>query len=289
MTPPQQPGKAGEKTLVFSKPQQIVEILTEADRLKLPILIRYTNDGKAVRGFVERADLNNERGLRIGGISDAGDSVLARYDVVKIEFVLLSKKIFFISRIRARTPSRLLVSTPEKVYAIERRLNARFPVPKGMTALVRFDKVPVDQSRFDAPPSLNIVEPTLLQPSSLLIHDISLGGAALTTRYGGVAQNFAPDQKILEAQFCFPRIPPITAPVTIRWVKKISMRIDPESIPETAHTIEERLTALPTLRNTKLEYNDVVHRFGIQFSEISSELDAALRLFINQAQTAESV
>ena len=92
-----------ERAVAFSKPDQVLEILNEANRLKLQVLIKYSNEGKAVRGFVEGVDAR-DRTVRIGGISPAGDALLNGCDAVKIEFILLSKKLVFVSRVRSRIP-----------------------------------------------------------------------------------------------------------------------------------------------------------------------------------------
>lgn len=285
---PQSTG-ASEKAIVFSKPNQIIEILAEAEKLKLPVLLKYTNDGRAVRGFIERADIKGENGLRIGGISAAGDAVLASYDVIKVEFVLLSKKLYFVTKIRARTTSRILVNVPEKLYAVERRRNARFTIPNGVSAFMEFEGLNVDLSRFDAPFNPDFTFANKTNTIRLKLDDISLGGTALSTRFPAIAETLKPTgDEFISAKLFLPKSLPIQIPVAVRWSKKSTIRILSNKHEEMCRILTSKITDLG-FRPADIQFNEIYHRYGIQFAEISNELDGALRDFIHVCQTAESV
>ena len=139
-----------EKAIAFSKPEQVLEILREVNRRKTQVLIKYSNDGKLVRGVVEDL-LGSEGSLVIAGISPSGDSLLAAYKLVRIEFILLSKKIVFVSKIKQRVSGKILLAIPEKLVAYERRANARFRVPISCAAFLEFTDRKFEVERFDAP------------------------------------------------------------------------------------------------------------------------------------------
>jgi hypothetical protein len=292
--PPQKPAPSqtsgsGEKAIIFSRPEQITEILTETENLKLPVLIRYTNDGKAVRGFVERANIAGEGGIRIAGISAAGDAVLASYDVLKIEFVLLSKKLYFVTKVRARTTSRILINTPAKLYAVERRRNARFTIPAGIGAFLEFTDVAVDLTRFDSPFNPDITGSKNTMALRLRIDDISLGGTALSTRFSGIPEVLKPTgDNVVVAKLLLPKTAPISVPVAIRWSKKSTIRLVPGKHDEASRIITSKIMSFGVPPET-LQFNEIYQRYGVQFAEISNDLDSALRDFIHICQTAESV
>ncbi len=286
--PPSNSG-AGEKAIIFSRPEQIAEILTETEKLKLPVLIRYMNDGKAVRGFVERANIAGENGIRISGISPAGDAVLASYEVVKIEFVLLSKKLYFVSKIRARATGRILVNAPTKLYAVERRRNARFAIPPGICAFLEFSEAKVDLSRFDSPLNPDITGTKHTLPLRVRIDDISLGGTAISTRFPAISEILKPTgDNIIVAKLLLPKATPVLIPIAIRWSKKSTVHLLPGKHDNATRVITSKLMSLGTPTDS-VQYNEVFQRYGIQFAEVSNELDSALRDFIHLCQTAESV
>ncbi len=278
-----------EKAIVFSKIEQITEILAEAEKLRLPVLLRYTNDGKAVRAFVERANIKGEQGVRIGGISAAGDAVLASYDVVKVEFVLLSKKLYFVTRIRARTTSRILVNAPVKLYAVERRRNARFNLPRDASAFLEFPELTIDYSRLDSPLNPDITGALTTAPLRLRLDDISLGGTALSTRFPSIAEILKPTgDNTITAKLHLPKFLPVAVPVAVRWSKKSTLRILPGKHEDMCRALSAKVSNAG-FRAADVQFSEIFQRYGIQFSEISSELDAVLREFIHTCQTAESV
>lgn len=288
-SPPQGPGPlAREKAIAFSRPEQLAEIFSEANRLKLQVLIRTSNTGKAVRGSVEGFDMG-ERTLRIGSISPAGDACLHGYDVVKIEFILLSKKLVFVSQVRARVAGKILLGMPEKIVAIERRVNARFRVPATHAAFVEFPDRRVDTSRYDLPyipPFLRDSQKDESQ-ARFRIDDVSLGGVACFTRFQGMADLFRAEEEYVNASIQFPGQAPLLVPVSVRWTKKTTATLGEVRFPLLQRVLVTRFR--PAMSPDDPDMRESFYRMGLQFHEVPKELDAALRQFLRVVQTAESI
>lgn len=276
-----------ERAVAFSKPEQVLEILGEAQRLRLQVLIRTSNEGKAVRGFMDVLDLR-EKTVRLSGISPAGDSLLRAYDAVKIEFILLSKKLVFVTTVKGRVPGVVSLAVPERLIAIERRHNVRFRVPPGQAAFAEFPDRKFEFARFDAPfvPSfLRAGEPTGV--ARLRIDDVSLGGVALFTRFAALAELFRADEGPINMMLQFPGQPALPVPISVRWCKKTTSAVEGRKYETLQRVLAQRLRG--TMGNESFQMKETFIRLGLQFSEVSNELDAGLRSFIRMVQTSESV
>lgn len=275
-----------DKAVAFSRPEQVFEILNEAHRQKLQVLVRFSNDGKAVRGFVENVD-KADLSLRIGGISVAGDDMLRGHDFVKVEFILLSKKLVFVSKIRARVTGKLMLSIPEKLVAIERRTNVRFRVPASHAAFIELPERRIDVARFDAP----FVPPFMREQKNFIprlrVDDVSLGGVAIFTRYTALADVLKADEEELTGTLYFPNHTPVQVPISIRWTKKTIAAVPAGKFDEVNRVISQKIKS--SMASEPIQMKETYFRIGLQFSEVSKDLDGALRSFIRLVQTAESV
>ncbi|MEN9826553.1 MAG: hypothetical protein RI953_2298 [Pseudomonadota bacterium] len=275
-----------EKAIAFSRPEQVLEILREVNRRKTQVLIKYSNDGKLVRGVVEDL-LSSEGSLVVSGISAAGDELLAPYRLVRIEFILLSKKIIFVTKIKQRIPGKILLALPDKLVALERRANARFRVPIACAAFLEFSDRKIELERFDAPFVPKFLRDDVASAPRVRIDDVSLGGVACFTRYGAVADLFRADEDELNANLYLPSTAPLPVRVSVRWTKKTTAAVLSGSYDDFQRIIANRLKVLPSSNDMQMREN--FFRIGFQFTEVTSELDAALRAFIKLVQTAESV
>lgn len=275
-----------EKAIAFSRPEQVLEILREVNRRKTQVLIKYSNDGKLVRGVVEDL-LGAEGSLVVSGISSAGDSLLAPYKLVRIEFILLSKKIVFVSKIKQRVPGKILLAIPEKLVAFERRSNSRFRVPMSCAAFLEFSDRRIDLERFDAPFTPRFMRDDGSSAPRVRIDDVSLGGVACFTRYGAVADLFRADEDELKANLYLPSTAPLAVHVSVRWTKKTTAAVVHGNYDDFQRIVANRLKLLPS--SDELQMRENFFRIGFQFTEVTSELDASLRSFMKLVQTAESV
>jgi hypothetical protein len=274
-----------EKAVVFSKANQVAEILREVERLKLNVLIRYSRNGKAVRAIFSGLAVGSGSAI-LAGISDQGSALLARSQAVKIEFILLSKKIVFVSEVVSRSKGKLTIKIPEKVIAIERRTNARFKVPASHAAFIEFPEKKFDQNDLDSPFVPQVFRNRFAGSPLLRIDDVSLGGVAGFTRYGAVQRCLKGTEEQLEAILYFPNNYPLHVPVSIRWSKKTIVNDTTGQF----HKLSEIIaTACGQDPDYDLKIKECYYRVGIQFSEVSKDLDIVLRQFIRRLQQAESV
>lgn len=276
------------KAIQFTRPQQVAQILGETAKLKLQVLIRVSGDGRAVRGYVYSVDFEKEKTLRIAGISEAGLRILNGQTSVQVEFVLLSEKVYFIARLRSRAVGQILLDVPQKVVAIERRQNKRFRIPRGLEVFLEIPSRHVDLNRFEAPFVPDFMRESTRTRIRVLCDDISLGGIAVYTRYAAVVEQLRPDLDDVMATIQFMGSAPIAVPISMRWTKKTVEHVPPDSYMKLREMIAKRV---PTtgMRPQTVPLKNIYHRVGIQFAEVSLELDAAVRSFIRKVQVAESV
>lgn len=275
-----------DKAIAFSRPEQVLEILREVNRRKTQVLIKYSNDGKLVRGVVEDL-LANEGSLVVSGISAAGDQLLAPFKLVRIEFILLSKKIVFVTKIKQRIPGKILLAVPDKLVALERRANARFRVPIACAAFLEFSDRRIELDRFDAPFVPRFLRDDVARSPRVRIDDVSLGGVACFTRYGAVADLFRADEDELKATLYLPSTAPLPVSVSVRWTKKTTAAVLSGNYDDFQRIVANRLKLLPS--SSEMQMRENFYRIGFQFTEVTSELDASLRSFVKLVQTAESV
>lgn len=282
----QQKAAPKEKALAFSQPGQVLEILREVNRRKTQVLIKYSNDGKLVRGVIDELPVS-EPSVVVSGISPSGDALLAAHNLVRIEFILLSKKIVFVSKVLNRVPGKLILALPDKLIAYERRANSRFRVPMSCAAFLEFPDRKVELARFDAPYVPNSMRDDSSASVRVRIDDVSLGGVAGFTRFLAVADAFKADAGDINAILYLPSTAPFRVKVSYRWTKKTTAVITDGKFLAFQQMIASRLRM--DVASEEMQMKETFYRIGFQFTEVASELDAALRAFIKLVQTAESV
>lgn len=280
------PQVAREKAIAFSRPEQLAEIFSEANRLKLQVLIKTSNTGKSIRGSVEGFDPGAGT-IRIGNVSPAGDQLLLGHDLVKVEFILLSKKLVFVAHVRARVAGKILVGLPDKVVAIERRVNARFRVPASHAAFIEFPERSIDPMRYDAPFIPEFMRDQRHTIPRFRIDDVSLGGVACFTRFGAPAELFRSAEEYVTASLLFPGQVTLSVPISVRWTKKTTAALAPGRFEQLQRVIMARFQ--PFMSPEDSDMRETYFRMGLQFHEVPKELDMALRQFIRVVQSAESV
>src|SRR5690606_26038004 len=98
---------------------------------------------------------------------------------------------------------------------------------------------------------------------------VSLGGIACFTRYAAIAQLFRASDLILNTHVFFPSKAPLQVPVTMRWIKKTTTSVDTHKFPNLRRVVASRLKS-----QSELSLRETYYRIGLQFSEVSQELDA---------------
>jgi hypothetical protein len=277
-----------ESAIVFTKPSQIVEIMREVNRLQLPLLMRYSNTGKAVRGMFSKYD-SDKALFVVTGVSAQGDKLMQVARAVKVEFILLSKKIVFISNVLRKRPGELILQAPQKIVAIERRLNVRYKVSLEQAAFVEFPEILVSGFGLDAPFTMpqGTESRKKKAKAKLRVDDVSLGGLACFTRAAAIAKELKTQDDSVPAIVSFPNQGLIHVPVSIRWTKKTTVTDREKHYEQVSNTLHEMLDV--SFGRHQNIIRESFHRVGLQFAEVSSDLDGALRTFIRGVQEAESV
>lgn len=270
--------------IAFTKPNQISEILSEACRLGISVLVRYSQTGKAIRGSMQviEEDLTS---LKLGGISDAGMQLLAQAPNVRVEFVLLSKKLVFVSRVLERSGGQIKLAFPTKIVSTERRQNARFRVTQSHAAFLDFPQLFVPVGPLDAP-----WVPTASRDKSsaavrVRIDDISLGGLSCVTRFAAIAALWKAGPEEVLGHLVLPSSPVIPCSFTIRWVKKTVAPLAQDQFPQ----LQEVLVGRVGGGGAPLEFKDIFTRCGCQFVDAKPEMEAALKQYLRDLQMAQSI
>ena len=184
-------------------------------------------------------------------------------------------------------PGKILVGMPDKVVAIERRVNSRFRVPPTHAAFVEFAERSIDQARYDAPFVPSFLQGDRPQVARFRIDDVSLGGVACFTRYGAVSDLFRAEEEYVNASLLFPGQAPMFVPVSVRWTKRTTAALGPGRFEQLQRVIVTRFRQ--AMSSDDSDMRESFFRMGLQFHEVPKELDAALRQFMRVVQTAESV
>lgn len=92
----------------------------------------------------------------------------------------------------------------------------------------------------------------------------------------------------MTAKLFLPKTLPITVSVAIRWSNKSTVRVVPGKHDGMCRIVSSKIANMG-FRTADVQFHEIYQRYGIQFAEVSSELDTALRDFIHICQTAESV
>lgn len=279
-------GPPRDKAVVFSKVAQIFEILVEVDKLKLPVLIRYSRDGKAVRAVFHHLDIVGNK-IVLSGISSAGEAFLAKSSLLKVEFILLAKKIVFASAVISRKAGELTMRIPDKIMAIERRNNVRFKVPASCPAFIEFPERRISFDDEGAPHYPRSLQLGAKNRAFLRIDDISLGGLGAMSRYPAMTSALKTGDETQKAVLYLPNNFPIPLSVTVRWSKKTTASDSDGRYDEFRRRVA-RLTGRAA-NDSDLVIKETIHRAGVQFGEVSQELDSIIRLFIRRVQQAESI
>lgn len=261
--------------LTISLDERIENLLLEIGRHNLPVLLRFSENGKIVRGFIEQIDEDNFS-ILVGGISKAGDNALKSYDVLHVETVFLSAKLVFKTSVRGRSAGKIILSRPEKITVIERRNTRRFAVPLELAIFADFLDIRFAIGRLDSPiVSIKNRSRPFAAPH-LRIDELGMGGFAVVTRFPAALENLKQNGKEHKISLLFPKSEPIVSSVTVRWVKKTTNALDlSDGHGKLDALLKKKLKA--DLKGKELTYKESYYRAGLMFSHVSKELDAALR------------
>jgi hypothetical protein len=252
-----------------TNPERIIRVLQKIASGGLSVQIRALKQPEtAVKGrAVESGSLTVSNGVRIGGISEKGRAHLQNFahDGVQVEFVLMSTKVVFSSRVIEFVGNQLLLSIPDSLTSIERRKDARFPITVSTRAYLQLQDWFTDTKDPTCPPFFEYQ-----RDFATLLHvgDVSVGGLSIVSRFPFVCKALQRGAVVDRCALILPLTSPIIAPIEVRWVKRLRERISD-------YNGEER-----TMR---------MYKFGIQFVNPQPELELELRKFMARLAVAEAI
>jgi len=256
-----------ESRLKITNPERVQRILSRMCQGSLPVMVRTTeNLAVAVKGRAANLILEGSvRAMRISNVSMKGMEFLGNQQAVQVEFVMMSTKVVFVSRILLREQSSILLDVPESLVSIERRKNARYGTTQDLTAFVQF-------SIYQPPPDDMAAAPFFPHCSDVANHialsDLSLGGICAVSRFpslNGILRRGMVDDR---AKLYLPMQSPLETSVEVRWFKRIKEHV----------RVNDGETR--SIRS---------YRFGLEFVAQSEAVQMQIRTFIQRLSQADAI
>jgi c-di-GMP-binding flagellar brake protein YcgR len=261
-----------ESIVKITNEGRIARILDRVIGANMQVYLRWPKDPSvAVKGKLSplapetgQADLKGV-GIKISDISEKGVRYLVSKDVIQVEFVLMSTKIIFASRVIFRDKEMLVVAIPKCLVSIERRKNARFKATPGLLGSIRLEQHKPSKDDFTAMPYFSCFASLA---GALKVEDVSLGGLSVSTQFPSIIPFATRGTKDEGAILTLPLQKPVLCPLEVRWVKRI--------------TSHENDGDEKTVKSMSI-------KLGFQFTSVSSELENAIRVYIMQVSQAEAI
>ena len=261
-----------ESIVKITSEDRIARILEKVIQANMQVYLRWPKEPSvAVKGkLAPIAELDAKAilkgvGIRISGISEKGIRYLASKELIQVEFVLMSTKIVFASKVILREKEFLVVAVPKCLVSIERRKNARYKATSNHVGFIKLEHHKPSKDDFTALPYFSSFQGLA---GALKVEDVSLGGISVSTFFPSVLPYATRGTIDESAILTLPLQKPILCPIEVRWIKKI-----------TAHESDGGDKFVKTL-SIKL---------GFQFTSVSSELENALRVYIMQVSQADAI
>jgi hypothetical protein len=250
----------------ISTPDRIVRMLRRVCQANLPVLIRYSSDVTVAikaRAAYLVAD-SNPPYIRLNGISNVGARHLDNVKVIQVEFVMMSTKIQFVSRVLNRADDSLLLEMPRLLYSVERRKNTRYATTADLTGYLGLSVWGAKETDPCAPAMLW----NRALANQIKIVDISQTGLAVVTRFPAVARIVRRGLIDDNAMLQLPMQRPVRVSIEVRWARRLKERVE-------TGTQEGRLSRS--------------FRFGVTFQNLDEDARLSIAQFVQQLTQAEAV
>lgn len=215
-----------DNILKITNQERISRILEKLIASQAQVYIRSHKDlSVAVKGRLANIidffldEQTRTKALRFGDISEKGLRYLFGEENLQIEFVLMSTKVVFVSKVFLSDSSHLIISIPNQITSIERRANARYKATADYSGFLRMEIFRPEFDDYGAAPFF----PQQRQISGLLkMDDISLGGISISSNFPSVT-HVAKRGVIDEgAMLILPLQKPVYCPMQVRWTKRLT-------------------------------------------------------------------
>ncbi len=266
--------------LVFSQPSQINNILLEASRLHLPVILHFPHETKSVRAVFQNAS-DSLQSLILNNISPLGDRLIQDYSEVEVELLLFSRKVSFKTKIKERATGNITCAFPLQIHFIERRSITRFPIKDKFTCFARF--LDFSQTTYPPPTGNYVSSLKKKRPPILAVKDLSIEGIACSTFNGTYAELLKPDFPSYSIEICLPETPSILVTAERRWSKILKKDVDNPVVP----TIDSVLALNPEFK-ARSPYSLQEYSFGFLMNVPTTRLED-LKTFLRLLQSQGSI
>lgn len=251
---------------------RILRILQKVAQANLQVYMRWPKDpSTAVKGvFGEIIKISKPHGqfeytIKIRDISVKGNRFLSSKDQIQIEFVLMSTKIVFASRVVSRDASSIITVMPKQLLSIERRKNSRY---KSIPNFMAFMKLAIHRVDLHDSTASPFFSPYQDLAGALRVDDVSLGGISVSTNFPSILRVAKRGVMDEHSVLTLPLQKSIACSIEIRWLKKITEQLrDHEG----------------KIRETQ------IFKLGLQFTASNQELEDKLKVYISQLTKAEAI
>lgn len=205
----------------ISDPERIRRILIKAADAQLGVMIRLKEgETTAVRAKVRAlTTLDGVDVMTVDSLSDKGIQYLGRASTCFVELVTISAKIIFSTFIVRFSGDTVMLTLPTELVNIERRKNARHPIPQGFAAFI---SLPAWSPKITEPESPPAIVGLSCYANWIRLGDLSMAGASARLMTPGLAGFFERGQEEKAAVLRLPAMDPLTVHCVIRWTKRVS-------------------------------------------------------------------
>ena len=205
----------------ISAPDRIERLLAKACEAKLGAMLRLNEaDTIAVRGVMtEMVTIDGARAIKISGLSTKGVQYLSAASHCIVELVLMNAKVAFAAIVVKFFGDAIFLSVPQELVNIERRKNARYPVPPNQAAFIKFSGWIPKSTDPVAPPCVFGFETF---NGWIRVSDLSFGGLSAQMLVPGPVGQLERGYEDHVAMLHLPSQEPVKVHCAIRWTKRIS-------------------------------------------------------------------
>jgi hypothetical protein len=212
---------ASENISRISAPERVERLLAKSCEAKLGAMLRLNeSDTIAVRGVMtELVTISGGRAIKISGLSAKGVQYLSTAVHCIVELVMMNTKVAFAAGVVKFFGDAVFLSIPQELVNIERRKNARYPVPANQAAFITFSGWTPKSTDPVAPPCIFGFESF---NGWIRVGDLSSGGLSAQMLVPGPVGQLERGYEDTAAVLHLPSQEPVKVHCAIRWTKRIS-------------------------------------------------------------------
>ena len=255
-------------TVKIRNPERILRILRKAAAGNLQIMMSpkdrqsLTLKGKAYGVEYQASEHSvRGRGIFISGFSQRAYAELKHARQLKCEFMLMSSRLVFVTKILRLKDQHLVVEIPSEFENVERRKQSRTHLSGSTKAFINL---------VDFVNHSNAITPAFSQYSALRsmvpLADISIGGVCIYTYTPLLNSYLGMDFETDKAFLCLPMEVPIPVKIRIQWVRSEK-----------------------ELRPKEKKHHKQIFKFGCQFIDLSEEAELKIKNLMSRIMQEDAI